>query len=148
MNDSRIRYFLVIVIGLTFGLGIFTFYFAEGISYFANDPAACVNCHVMRSQYEGWLRSSHHAVAVCNDCHSTDDLIGKYEVKLINGFNHSYAFTTGWFKEPIMITSRNRQVTEAACLKCHFRMTEAIRCTMPTGEQSCLRCHRSVGHLH
>jgi formate-dependent nitrite reductase cytochrome c552 subunit len=34
-----------------------------------NDPAACANCHVVKDQYDGWLKSSHRAVAVCSDCH-------------------------------------------------------------------------------
>ena len=47
------------------------------------------------------------------------ELVGKYATKAINGFNHSVAFTTGGFHEPIQITPRNRAVTEAACRKCH-----------------------------
>src|ERR1041384_4310809 len=49
--------------------GAYTFVFANGIDYLSNDPAACANCHVMRAQLDGWSRSSHHAAAVCNDCH-------------------------------------------------------------------------------
>jgi cytochrome c nitrite reductase small subunit len=39
--------------GVAFGLGLFTFFYAEGFSYFSNDPAACINCHIMRDQFEG-----------------------------------------------------------------------------------------------
>ena len=62
----------IVVAGLsggTVGLGGFTFTYAEGLSYFSDDPQACVNCHVMREVFEGWNHSSHKAVAVCNDCH-------------------------------------------------------------------------------
>jgi hypothetical protein len=34
--------------GGVFGLGGYTFVYAEGGSYFSDDPRACVNCHVMR----------------------------------------------------------------------------------------------------
>ncbi len=57
-------------LGLVLGLGAFTFVYAKGGSYMTDRAAACANCHIMRDQYEGWLRSSHRPVAVCNDCHT------------------------------------------------------------------------------
>ena len=36
------------------GIGAYTFVYARGASYLTNDPAACVNCHVMREPYDGW----------------------------------------------------------------------------------------------
>ena len=35
--------------------GAFTFVYAKGLSYLTPDPRACLNCHVMYSQYDGWL---------------------------------------------------------------------------------------------
>jgi nitrate/TMAO reductase-like tetraheme cytochrome c subunit len=29
----------------------------------------------MREQFDGWLRASHRAVAVCNDCHTPHDVL-------------------------------------------------------------------------
>ncbi len=55
--------------GVLGGLGVFTFGYGEGYSYLSNNPASCANCHVMQSQYDSWIQSSHHAVATCNDCH-------------------------------------------------------------------------------
>jgi cytochrome c nitrite reductase small subunit len=40
-----------VVFGLLVGLGLYTFVYAQGASYLTNDPAACVNCHVMNEQY-------------------------------------------------------------------------------------------------
>lgn len=140
---------LAITIGLAAGIGAYTFVYAKGASYLTNDPAACANCHVMREQLDGWTASSHRAVAVCNDCHAPHDLVGKYTTKAINGFWHSVAFTTGRFHEPIAITARNRAVTEGACRDCHQAVVDAIdphRRGEPPME--CIRCHRSVGHLH
>ncbi len=142
--------------GIVAGLGGYTFVYAEGASYMTNDPAACMNCHVMREQYEGWQKSSHHAVAVCNDCHAPHDLVGKYTTKAINGWNHSLAFTTGEFHEPIQVTDRNRRITEGACRYCHGEMTEQIdlhpavsSAGFDDGDSiSCIRCHRNVGHMH
>ena len=136
-------------LGLVLGLGTYTFVYAKGASYLTNDPAACANCHVMREQYEGWLKSSHRAVAVCNDCHTPPGLVGKYSTKARNGFWHSFYFTFGGFHEPIRITDRNRKVTEQACRKCHTEMVDALEPPHAGGEAfSCIRCHASVGHLH
>ena len=118
-------------------------------SYLTNDPAACANCHVMRDQYDGWQRSSHRSVAVCNDCHAPHDVIGKYSTKARNGFWHSFYFTTGTFHEPIRITSRNAAVTEGACRTCHADIVSAIDSSPRHGEAlSCVSCHRNVGHPH
>ncbi len=135
------------LLGVAAGVGGFTFVYAKGSSYLTNDPAACANCHVMQPQYDGWLVSSHRSVAVCNDCHTPPGLIPKYFTKALNGWNHSYAFTSGNFHEPILITGRNREVTEQACRKCHEELTVSIEgAHRPGQEMSCLRCHSDVGH--
>ena len=140
---------IAVLIGAATGLGIFTFGYADGAAYMTNNPEACVNCHVMREQLDGWIASSHRAVAVCNDCHAPHDFLGKYLTKGVNGFWHSLAFTTGRFHEPIAIGARNRAVTEGACRTCHADIVELIdRHPNRSGPLDCIRCHRSVGHLH
>jgi cytochrome c nitrite reductase small subunit len=137
--------------GLFFGVGGFTFAYGRGAAYLTNDPGACANCHVMREQFDGWTRSSHHAAATCNDCHTPHDFAGKWFTKALNGWNHSFAFTTGRFEEPIRIGPRNRAITEAACRSCHARLTESIDFAGQTGAAkplSCLKCHWNVGHAH
>jgi cytochrome c nitrite reductase small subunit len=138
------------LLGVAVGVGAYTFGYARGASYFTNDPAACANCHVMNEQYDGWRKSSHHAVAVCNDCHTPPGFLPKYFTKASNGFWHSFYFTTGDFPDPIRIRPRNREVTEAACRKCHQDIVEAIDVAHGAahGQEraECLRCHNSVGH--
>ncbi len=34
-----------------------------------DDPAACVNCHIMTPYYITWAHSSHGRDVTCNDCH-------------------------------------------------------------------------------
>jgi cytochrome c nitrite reductase small subunit len=138
--------------GVALGLGGFTFVYARGASYLGNDPGACANCHVMRPQLEGWVKSSHRHVASCNDCHTPPGTVAKYGTKALNGFFHSLAFTTGRFPEPIRITERNRRVTESACRGCHGAVVDAIE-SAPVGsahrawvQTSCLACHPGVGH--
>ena len=136
-------------VGAAAGVGGYTFVYARGASYLTNDPAACANCHVMQEQLDGWAKSSHHAVAVCNDCHTPHDLVGKYVTKASNGYHHSLAFTTGEFHEPIQIKERNRAVTEAACRRCHADIVQEIDAFHAPGRAlSCIGCHGSVGHLH
>jgi len=129
------------------GLGGFTVNYAQGLSYLTDDPKACANCHIMREYYDGWNRGSHKHVAACNDCHAPhDNLLHKYAIKGINGFRHSFAFTTGNFSEPIRITPLNRDVTQHACLTCHADMTVAISHRDDPNPTDCLRCHAGVGH--
>ena len=73
----------------------------------------------MEEHYAAWLRSSHRAVAACNDCHTPHDFVGKYATKASNGFWHSFAFTTGRFPDPLRIKARNLAVAETACRGCH-----------------------------
>ncbi len=139
---------LGVSIGLAVGIGGYTFIYAKGYSYLTNDPAACANCHIMSEHYAGWVKSSHRAVAVCNDCHTPPGFVAKYATKASNGFWHSYGFTTGRFPEPLQITPRNLEVAELACRKCHHEIVEAIEGTHEGAKQlSCIRCHKSVGHL-
>ena len=141
---------IAILVGILGGVGTYTFVYAEGGSYLSNDATACANCHIMQSHFDAWIKSTHKAVATCNDCHAPhDSLIGKLWVKGINGFNHSLAFTTGRFDEPIRITDANRAVTEGACRHCHQQIVHAIDASpKPEDALSCIRCHREVGHAN
>jgi cytochrome c nitrite reductase small subunit len=138
----------VVLLGIALGLGAFTFVYARGASYLTNDPNACANCHIMQEHFSAWTKSSHRAVAVCNDCHAPHDLVGKYTTKARNGFWHSFYFTTGKFPDPLRITPRNHEVTEHACRYCHEQITETIdHGGQSDGEPiSCTRCHPHVGH--
>ena len=141
----------VILFGMAIGIGAFTFVYARGASYLGSDPAACANCHIMSEHYAAWTKSSHHAVAGCNDCHAPHNLVGKYMTKGRNGFWHSFYFTTGRFPDPLRITPKNHEVTEHACRFCHEEITDAIEHgTQPKDdkeEMSCVRCHKYVGHF-
>ena len=135
--------------GATIGLGVFTFSYGGGASYLSNDPAACVNCHVMQAHYDSWEKSSHHTVANCNDCHLPHTFIGKWWTKADNGLLHSWAFTTGDFHEPIQIKPRNRTVTQQACIDCHRDFVHLMLPVESGGDMlNCVHCHYSVGHAH
>jgi cytochrome c nitrite reductase small subunit len=135
-------------LGAAVGTSGYTFLYAHGSSYLTDDPRACANCHIMRDHYDAWIKGSHRSVATCNDCHTPPGFFGKYTTKALNGFWHSFAFTTGRFPDPIRIKPRNHDVTERACRKCHADIVVAI--DGPHGESGvleCIRCHGSAGHL-
>lgn len=128
------------------GLGMFTFVHARGDSYLLDDPNACMNCHVMRDQFQAWQHSSHARVAACNDCHTPhDSALNKWIVKGINGFNHSVAFTFNLYDEVISIHDFNAQVVIGSCIYCHETAVSAIA---PHHDDvpNCITCHANVGH--
>lgn len=157
--SARLTLVTMILLGVMLGLGGFTFVYARGYSYLSNDPSVCGNCHIMDDHLDAWNKSSHKAVATCNDCHTPHSFPAKYVVKAKNGFWHSFYFTTGRFPDPLRITPPNHDVTEEACRYCHASITAAIdsspgaHATPLEGSSidgeafTCTRCHRYVGHL-
>jgi len=138
-----------VAVGVALGVGIYTFGYAKGWSYLTNNPAACANCHVMQEQYDAWHKSSHRAVAACNDCHTPHALIPKYLVKAENGFWHSFYFTTGTFADPIQARAVSSKVVEKNCRRCHAPIVDQIDARAGHGrEMDCIRCHREVGHAN
>ena len=139
---------LCIAVGVAAGVGLFTFRYAEGLSYFSTDPKACMNCHIMRPQYAAWLTSSHHTVAGCIDCHLPHAFIPKYLAKAENGYRHSKEFTAQTFPEPITIRARGRSILQQNCVECHSGLVHEIA-SGPRGAADaldCVHCHLSVGH--
>ena len=141
------------------GLGGFTFVYARGYSYLRTDSGACANCHIMDEHFAAWSRSSHRAVAGCNDCHTPHALVPKYATKAKNGFWHSFYFTTGTYPYPLRITATNHDIVEEACRYCHASVAFVLdHGTAPAGVTAvaasdelaggvtCTRCHRYVGH--
>ena len=150
MNGSRMVFAIaVLVLGAALGLGSYTFAYARGWAYLTDNSRACANCHVMNEQYDGWIKSSHRSVAVCNDCHVPHSLVAKYATKASNGFWHSFYFTTDHIPEPIRALPASRAIAEVNCRRCHQPVVEAMGTPAHAGSRdiSCIRCHGSVGHL-
>ncbi len=144
------------LIGMLIGVGGYTFIYAKGYSYLSNDPQACANCHIMRTELDGWQKASHHTVATCIDCHVPHTLVAKYLTKMENGYNHSRAFTFQDFHEPIEMRSQSKAIVLANCVECHKQMVSPITASAGSFAQSsnaghsaqvdCIPCHRGVGH--
>ncbi len=139
---------LFAMLGMVMGLGGYTFYYAEGHSYLSEDPKVCVNCHIMREQYDGWQKAGHHEVATCNGCHLPQSTVPKYLAKAKNGFWHSKGFTLQDFHEPIQITPGNARILQENCVRCHTTLVCEIRSRSlrDADDIQCVRCHRDVGH--
>jgi len=139
--------FLAAFTGLMLGLGYYTWTYAEGGSYFSNDPRACANCHIMREYFDSWQKSPHHSYAACNDCHTPHSFISKYAAKAENGLRHSWKFTFQTFQDPLRITSMNLENLQDNCVRCHQMVVAGI---LPehrlSGDQLCMHCHENIGH--
>jgi cytochrome c nitrite reductase small subunit len=140
-------------LGVMVGLGAYTFHEAQGTSYLSNDPKACINCHIMNEQYDGWMHGPHGRVTTCNDCHVPQDVVGKYLTKAEHGWRHSKAFTLNDFHEPIRITPSSLEVVLNNCVRCHDSMVHSV--TSPTAiyptalepaATNCVHCHARVAH--
>lgn len=136
------------LLGVLLGLGGYTFWYAQGASYFSSDPRSCVNCHIMRDQYESWHKASHHATATCVDCHLPHQGLAKWIAKAENGFWHSTRFTLQDFHEPIRIHANNSRILNDNCLACHQDLVADLvqHGAFADGTNNCVRCHASVGH--
>ena len=140
--------FLSIALGTLIGLGTYTFWYAEGVSYFSSDPRACANCHIMREPFDSWQKASHHAHAKCVDCHLPHDFVGKYTAKAENGFWHSKGFTLQDFHEPIQMRPVSSKILNKNCVECHRELVNDMLAYRPAadGIADCVHCHASVGH--
>ena len=145
---ARLSLVLAVLIGITAGIGGYTFRYARGLSYLSTDPQACVNCHIMQPQYDAWRHSSHREVAVCVDCHLPEALLAKYVTKAENGWRHGKLFTTQQFAEPITVHAAGRATLQENCVRCH----EPLVHELSPGEElararpGCVHCHAGVGH--
>ncbi len=149
MFRPRRALFAAILTGIPVGLGLFTFHYAEGFSYFSHDPRACINCHIMNDEFDSWEKSGHHHVAVCVDCHLPASFIPKLIEKTRHGWNHSEAFTLQNFHEPIQITPRSAETVQENCIRCHADFVHDITIAesdKPEETVSCVHCHKNVGH--
>lgn len=140
---------LSMAMGVAVGMVLYTFDYAEGTAYLSNDPRACVNCHIMRENFDGWQKASHHAAATCNDCHVPVDPLGKYAIKAEHGFRHSKGFTFQDFHEPILIKQSSLDVVQRNCVRCHEGVVREIASHRQQPDEpqlNCVHCHQSVGH--
>src|SRR3712207_3437130 len=83
----RQRVALLCICGVIVGLvGLFLYLLRMHTYLVGDDPAACVNCHIMSPYYATWSHSSHGRDVTCNDCHvPNDNILAHYGFKGIDG---------------------------------------------------------------
>jgi cytochrome c nitrite reductase small subunit len=136
---------IAVIAGILAGVGGFTFWYARGYSYLSNDPDACVNCHIMRDNFNSWVVSSHRS-ATCNDCHTPHGFFGKYYAKVRNGVRHSMAFTFENVQVP-HTTQYSQDVIQGNCLRCHKPMVGMLFQAKDLKSMRCTKCHQTGGHV-
>jgi cytochrome c nitrite reductase small subunit len=139
---------LAVLIGLGAGIGGYTLRYARGLSYLSTDPAACVNCHIMQPQFDGWQHSSHRQAAVCIDCHLPHSFLQKYWVKAENGYRHGKLFTMQTFVEPIRAQPAALAILQDNCVRCHESLVHELAPGSALDQDGirCVHCHADVGH--
>lgn len=148
------RFVVIVLIGIGFGLILLSLHLARATSYLSNDPAACVNCHVMAPYYATWERGSHGKVATCNDCHIPhDNIFNSYLYKAKDGMRHSYVFTFRLEPQVIRIKQTGKDVVQQNCVRCHQNLIHPISLRaistqkiQEEGDGYCWDCHRETPH--
>jgi cytochrome c nitrite reductase small subunit len=146
---------VIITLGILVGLGLLIFRVSNASSYLSNDPRACINCHVMTTQYASWQRSSHARVATCSDCHVPHtNFIATYMFKASDGLRHATMFTFRLEPQVIQIKEAGSNVVQGNCLRCHGDRVHQTYLTRSISLDErkegvgkyCWDCHRETPH--
>ena len=152
----RQKVFLLVVGGTIAGLTFLFLYLLRMHTYIAgDDPAACVNCHIMTPYYATWSHSSHGRDATCNDCHVPhSNMVAHYGFKGVDGMKHVAYFVTHAEHQAIRAETASAEVIMDNCIRCHTQLnTEFVKTgridymLAKRGEgMACWDCHRDVAH--
>jgi len=146
---------VIIVFAALLGLILLVLHIANATSYLSDNPRACINCHVMTTEYASWERSSHARVATCNDCHvPQNNFIRTYAFKASDGIRHATMFTFRLEPQVIRIKEAGINVVQENCIRCHetlvhksHLLNEVTLEDKQHGEgKFCWDCHRETPH--
>lgn len=137
---------------------VYMAYIAKAWSYLSTDPKACINCHVMNTQYATWQHSAHATQGItCVECHlPTDSFINKYKAKAIDGWNHTLAFTFDTYDHAMKISEDGARRVQDNCISCHASVTSTLATNADkyhnfkddyvANGRKCWDCHKEVPH--
>lgn len=145
---------VVLLLGIFFGLGAFSVYLSKAQSYLGDDPATCVNCHIMAPQYATWSHSAHRNYATCNDCHVPhNNVFNKYFFKAKDGMRHATLFTLRAESQVIQIKDAGKWAVQSNCVRCHEKLfsdatTSSVNPMIEEVRKGrfCWDCHRNTPH--
>ena len=155
--DGRIKKIAIYTFVVAILFFFYMIYLSKALSYLSKDPKACINCHVMNTEYATWQHSSHARDVTCVQCHlPTDGFIKKYMSKARDGFNHTIAFTFDTFDHAIKISDDGARRVQENCISCHKSITSTIVSNADKyhnfdtpfvkNGRKCWSCHRDVPH--
>ena len=155
LSSTKQKIIAVVIAGIICGLGGYTVHASRFASYLSDDPATCVNCHIMAPYYATWNHSSHSRNSTCNDCHVPhDNVVRKWLFKGMDGMRHASVFMIKGEPQVIQAIDGSASVIINNCIRCHEQLnTEFVK----TGRinyqmvkagagKACWDCHREVPH--
>jgi len=146
---------LFIAGGLLAGVGAYSAYAFRVHSYLLDDPAACVNCHIMAPYYQSWSRSSHSTWATCNDCHvPQNNIFNSYLFKAEDGLYHLGVYIMHGEPQVIRTREASNVVIMQNCIRCHTQLNQefvktghATWADVQAGQaKACWDCHVEMPH--
>jgi cytochrome c nitrite reductase small subunit len=152
--QSRWLPYAIVIFGSIVGLSFFLAKESEVVSYMGDDPKTCVNCHVMTSEYNSWMHSSHREATTCNSCHVPhNNIVNKYFFKAKDGLYHASVFTLRQEPQVIFMKEASQEVVQNNCIRCHKQQVTDVKLSSwlenhdenRTGRK-CWDCHREVPH--
>ena len=146
---------LLLLGGIAIGLLLYNIQVSRAFSYLSDDPAACVNCHVMGPSYQSWSKSSHANWATCNDCHVPQhNALAGFLSKAQDGLRHAAVSLTN--NEPAAPRPADSSIRtiQSNCVRCHTTLnTEFVKTSraehrdiLNHTDKACFDCHRHVPH--
>ena len=155
LPSRKWRVLAIIITGVIVGGGALFLYMLRAHTYLTDDPAACVNCHIMGPYYATWFHSSHSRNATCNDCHVPhENAVKKWVFKGMDGMRHVAVFLTHGEKDVVRANGESSEVIMNNCIRCHTQLNTEFVSTgridymmSQVGEgKACWDCHRDVPH--
>ncbi|UZR98905.1 cytochrome c nitrite reductase small subunit [Chondrinema litorale] len=145
---------VIILLGIMVGLGVYIAKISNVTSYLTDDPKACINCHVMTTEYITWNHSAHRQVATCNDCHVPhNNVFEQYAFKAKDGLYHATIYTLRTEPQAIIMHEAGQQAVQSNCIRCHFdQVTDAQSASWVQShlndrlDRTCWECHRETPH--
>ena len=143
-----------IIVGLT---GLFLYLLRIHTYIVGDDPAACINCHIMSPYYATWSHSAHARNTTCNDCHvPNSNMAAHYAFKGMDGMKHVAYFVTHNESQSIEAENASAEVIMDNCIRCHKQLNQEFVKTgridymeAKRGEgKACWDCHRDVAHMN
>ena len=143
-----------VIVGLT---GLFFYLLRMHTYIIGDDPAACINCHIMSPYYATWAHSAHARNTTCNDCHvPNNNMAAHYAFKGMDGMKHVAYFVTFSERQSIEAEDASAEVIMDNCIRCHKQLNQEVVNTgridymeAKRGEgKACWDCHRDVAHMN